>query len=170
MKESKEGKLRKENFLDAISNEDAAQILKILYAQDVKMARRIKHVIHEYSSDIDVGQIAKDIYSSLDRLDVAELSQRSGSTPHGYIEPGEMAYEIFAEVVEPFWARMKKYQKLAKLKEAKLYCVGILKGIYRYEKESRSQFKDWIGDGVSEHFYWICEEYAVCKFFLSSSF
>ena len=36
--------------------------------------------------------------------------------------------------------------------EAKLYCMGILKGIYRYEHESKSQFKDWATDIPGEYF------------------
>jgi hypothetical protein len=159
MRKSNKEKLIKQNLSDAISDQDAAQILKILYAQDAKMAARIEQVANDYLGEVDAEQIAKDVYSTLDRLDVTELSQRAGSGPYGYTEPSQMAYDMFAEVVDPFLVEMKKYQKLSKPREAKLYCLGILKGIDRYEKEARPDFKDWVGDGIMEHFYWILDEW-----------
>ena len=46
----------------------------------------------------------------------------------------------------------KRYQKLSMDEEAKLYCMGILKGIDRFEKESKSGFKDWAVDAPGEYF------------------
>ena len=41
-----------------------------------------------------------------------------------------------------------------------------MKGVSRYEKESRSQVKDWAGDGVTEYFFWIYQEWKKgCKDF-----
>ena len=143
-------KNEKQNLLDAINPHDAVQILRILYAEDEKIAARIERVAHEYLSEVDVDAIAEDVYSELDNLQVEELWDRSGRSHEGHSEPGEMAYEMLGEIVELFLADMEKYQKLAKFKEANLYCMGILKGIDRYEKESKSKFKDWAGDGVGE--------------------
>ena len=39
--------------------------------------------------------------------------------------------------------------------EAKLYCMGILKGIYQYEEDSGSEFKDWATDVLGESFGYI---------------
>ena len=140
----------KQNLLDTINHHDAAQILKILYAEDEKIAGRIERIAHKYLSEVDVDGIAEDVYTQLDDIEVEELWDRSGPDREGYSEPGEMAYEMLGEIVELFLADRKKYQRLAKYKEAKLYCIGILKGISRYEKESKSEFKGWAGDGVGE--------------------
>ncbi|MDL1985680.1 MAG: hypothetical protein LWX54_16125 [Deltaproteobacteria bacterium] len=43
--------------------------------------------------------------------------------------------------------------------EAKLYCMGILKGIYQYEEDSGSEFKDWATDVPGESFGYILEEW-----------
>ena len=43
--------------------------------------------------------------------------------------------------------------------EAKLYCMGILKGIYQYEKDSGSEFKDWATDVPGETFGYILDEW-----------
>ena len=44
-------------------------------------------------------------------------------------------------------------------KEAKLYCMGVLKGIYRYEMESKSEFKDWAEDVPGECFGYLLGEW-----------
>jgi hypothetical protein len=38
------------------------------------------------------------------------------------------------------------------LPQAKIQCMGILMGIYRFEKESDSQFKAWAVDAPGEYF------------------
>ena len=48
---------------------------------------------HEILS-ADKETIASAVYLELNRLDVEELWDRSGSTRHGYVEPNEMASEM----------------------------------------------------------------------------
>jgi len=152
-------KNQKQFLFDTLDAQDASQILKILYAEDSKIAARIEKIANEYLSGVDVEEIAENVYADLDDLQVEDLWDRSGPHHDGYSEPGEMAYEMVEEVLEPYLADMKKYQKLDKPKEAKLYCMGILKGIGRYEKESKSQFKEWAGDGVGDSFSYVFIEW-----------
>jgi hypothetical protein len=42
--------------------------------------------------------------------------------------------------------------------ETKLYCMGILKGIYQYKEDSGSEFKDWATDVPGESFGYILED------------
>jgi len=159
MNKAKAGKGIKQNLLDTINPDDALHILRTIYAEDKKIADKIERVANQYLSDVDIDQIAKEVYSELDGLEVEELWDRSGPSHKGYAEPGEMAYEMLEEVLEPFIAQIKKYQDLAKPKEAKLYCMGIIKGISQYEKESKSEFKGWAGDGVGECSQWVLLEW-----------
>ena len=43
--------------------------------------------------------------------------------------------------------------------EAKHYCMGILKGIYKYDEDSGSEFKDWATDVPGESFGYILSEW-----------
>ncbi len=43
--------------------------------------------------------------------------------------------------------------------EAKLYCMGIAKGIYKYEEKSTSEFKDWATDVPGESYSDIVNEW-----------
>ena len=47
---------------------------------------------------------------------------------------------------------------------AKNYCMGILKGLHRFDKESTSQFKDWVEDAPDEFFERILNDWKkACK-------
>jgi hypothetical protein len=43
--------------------------------------------------------------------------------------------------------------------EAKLYCMGILKGLYMFEKEAITEFQDWAVDAPHETFKQILEDW-----------
>jgi hypothetical protein len=43
--------------------------------------------------------------------------------------------------------------------EEKLQCMGILKGIYKFEKEATTEFQDWSGDDPHVYFIQVFEEW-----------
>lgn len=42
---------------------------------------------------------------------------------------------------------------------AKKYCIGIIKGIQKYEQESKSEFKNWANDAPVEYVDTILHEW-----------
>ena len=54
---------------------------------------------------------------------------------------------------------MIKFRPPGKQKEAKLYCMGVLKGIYKYDQESESEFKDRAADVAGECFSYLADEW-----------
>ncbi|MBI4647789.1 MAG: hypothetical protein HY738_14670 [Bacteroidia bacterium] len=85
-------------------------------------------------------------------LDVDDLYNSSGGSRYGYVDPADRSWEMFEEVLEPFEEQLKKYYKLSMFNAAKMYCMGILKGLYIYEKEAVSEFADWVTDASGENF------------------
>jgi hypothetical protein len=75
------------------------------------------------------------------------------------VEPGEAAWEVFDEALRPFRDDARKYRRLSMLREAELACQGILKGIYDFEKESSSQFKEWAVDAPAEYFRIVLDDW-----------
>lgn len=63
------------------------------------------------------------------------------------------------EALEPFVAELKRCKKLSFNREANNMCMGIIKGIYTYEKESASDFKDWAVDAPAESVISVLEEW-----------
>ena len=37
--------------------------------------------------------------------------------------------------------------------------MGVLKGVYRFEKESKTQYREWASDAPNEYFYWTLEKW-----------
>lgn len=147
------------DIFDEISAGDALAILRLLAKEDPKIANRIEQIAIEYLSGVDIDDIASEVYFDLDSIEVEEVWDRSGRTRNGYVEPTEMACQMFEEALEPFVEEMKKYQRLSMFVGAKNYCIGILKGICKFENESTSEYKDWAVDAPKEYFEWLVDEW-----------
>lgn len=133
-------------IVDQLSPGDALAILKALAREDDQLAARIAEKATLYLSNVDPEEVAVILCDELDKLEVGEVWDRAGPKRHGYVNPGEAADEMVEEVVEPFLQELRKYQKLGMRAQANQMCMGLLLGLYRFERESKSEFKDWAGD------------------------
>lgn len=136
-------------IIDQLSPDDALSILKTLADADEQIARRIAEIAVDYLSKVDLEKEAGVLYDELNLLEVEEVWDRAGSTRHGYVEPHEAAYEMVEEVIEPYLEQLKKYHKLGMNTEANRMCMGLLLGLYEFERESTSEFKNWAPDASS---------------------
>ena len=150
---------KKKKVLDKISGHDALLILKALANEDRSIAKRIEQIALEYLRDIDVENVASQVYYALEGIEVEDLWEQSGSMRYGYVEPSDRAWEMFEEALEPFINELNRYFDLSLDNEAKKYCMGILKGINQFDKESTSQFKDWAEDAPDELFERILDDW-----------
>jgi len=66
---------------------------------------------------------------------------------------------MMEEELEPYNNQVTKYLELGMIKEARIYCMGVLKGIYKYAQESKSEFKDWAVDVPGECFGYLLDEW-----------
>jgi len=146
--------------LDDVSTEHAYEILKRLADEDAKISKRIQELALEYLTGVDPDDIAEDVFYDLDILDVEDVWKNSGSTRDGYVDPYELAFEMFEEALEPYIDDLKKCQNLSMDEEAKLHCMGILKGIDMFEREATTEFKDWAVDDPHENFIQVFEEWS----------
>jgi hypothetical protein len=141
-----------EDILNTITADDALVILKNLAMEDTEIAKRIERLTTAYLADVDVEETSDLVFSELDAIDIEDVWARSGKTRDGYNDPNDMVCEIFEEYLEPFLEELRKYQGLRMQNEAMLYCMGLLRGIYRFHKESTSQYREWAGDASAEYF------------------
>lgn len=140
------------DFINKLDGNDALAVLHKLAGEDKNIAKKIKHIIEDFLDEVDSESVAYDVQSDLEMIDVEDVWDRSGSTRDGYIEPTEMAWEMFEEALEPHENQLKKYREFSKHDQAARYCMGILKGIYLFEKESTTEYKDWTVDAPGEYF------------------
>ena len=140
------------NLLNIISPDEALEILKILAKNDKQIKRKILDIAENMIKDVDYESISDDVFWALDAIDVHDLWNSSGPTADGYISTDEMAYEMISNVLSPFQKEVFRFMDIGLTQEAKLYCMGVLKGIYMYNYDSNSEFKDWAADIPGECF------------------
>lgn len=97
-------------------------------------------------SEIDLDEIANDVFFVLDSVDVQDCWDRAGSSRDGYTSPDEAAVELIEEQLQPFFDQAGRYHELGMTEEEATYCRGVILGIYRYEDESKSEFRAWAVD------------------------
>lgn len=156
---AKRGSTRKPNVLESITGTDALAILKVLAERHVNLAQEINAVAKELLSHVKIDEVAANVQSELDFLHVEDIWDRSGATRDGYVDPGEAAWEMFEEALKPFQDEVDKYKQLSMLEEAELTCEGLLKGIYNFEKESSTEYKQWAVDAPGEYFGWVLDDW-----------
>ena len=149
----------KSSVLEELSPSQGLEILKRLANEDTNISKRVKMLALEYLSEIEPDEIADEVFFDLNGIEIEDVWKNSGRTRHGYIDPYELASDMFKEAVEPYLEEMRKYHKLSLHREAELQCIGILKGIYRFEIEATTEFQDWVTDVPQDNFEQVLEEW-----------
>ena len=152
-------KRRQSNIVETITAADALAILRRLVERDAQMAKQIEDVAIEIFSDVDIDSVASEVLWELESLNVEDVWDRSGSTRDRYVDPGDAAWRMFEDALLPFQEQVEKYRQLSMNQEAKLVCMGILKGIYDFHKESDPEYKDWAVDAPAEYFHAVLHDW-----------
>jgi hypothetical protein len=150
----------KDKIFNKICPDEALAILRRLSKNDTALKEKIIKAAEDLIRDANVDEICEAVFYALDGIDVHELWDRAGLNRDGYTSPEDMSFEMFEETLEPFLRNMQRLLCLKMHEEAKFHCMAILKGIYKYEEESKSEFKDWATDVPGECFGSILSEWA----------
>ena len=145
--------------LNDISTEHANEILKRLANEDANISKRIEELALEYLTKVDPDDIAENVFYDLNCLDVEDVWKNSGRTRDGYVDPYELTFEMVEAALEPYVDELRMCQNISMDEEAKLHCMGILKGIDKFEREATTEFKDWAGDDPYENFIQVFNEW-----------
>ncbi len=134
------------DILTNISPEQAAGILKQLWDKGDVFRKAILAEAENMLTTVEVNEVAQDVLFNLDFIDVHELWDRSGPGRDGYTSTEEMAMEMVEDELSPFNDQIDRYHNLKMYELEKIYCMGVLKGLYLFEKEGDSEFRDWATD------------------------
>lgn len=150
----------KNKVINNISPDEALIILKKLANQNKDIKDKIIRLAESLMTDIDSEGIADEVYDALDTINVHDLWDTAGPDSYGdYYGPDEVAYDMIKDTLEPFNKELFRLCDLKKSKEAADYCMGILSGLYQYQQDSTSEFKDWATDMPGELFRSIQSEF-----------
>jgi hypothetical protein len=139
---------------DVISKLTAEQALKIVERLDRRGGKLREAVLTEAMNvltEIDLDETADEVFSLLESIDVQDCWDRSGRSRNGYTSPDEAAAELIEEELQPFFDQAERYHEMGLPEQEAAYCMGVILGIYRYERESESEFKQWSEDIPAEY-------------------
>jgi len=86
------------------------------------------------------------VASELESHDLDELNSRAGKTRLGYVGPGEAAYEILHEAIDPIIDQMQRHLELGLGKEALETCKGLVLGLYDVRDKKNDGCLGWAPD------------------------
>jgi hypothetical protein len=141
----------KQDVFDMIEPEEALPILRTLINEDKVIAKRVKDLFIQELRDVDVEAIAEDVTTDLEMLDVVDLLGMTGEgMSGGHTDAWEAAEIMVNGVLEPHIQRMKRLRTLEMFHEEMLFCKGLIAGLYSFQNESDSEFKDHAEDICSD--------------------
>ena len=147
------------SFLGSLNDSEKIQVLNNLLEDNPDLLEKAYNIAVAITDNVDENGIMDDVYYALNALDVDELFSRSGRTRYGYAEPHEVSWEMFEEAITPFIDEMKKLQNRNQPAAAKTHCIGIVKGLWRFDEDSVSDFKDWVEDAPGEYVTTVVDEW-----------
>ena len=135
-----------QDVIEKLSAEQALEVLKRLSGTGGTIQEAVLAEARNVLSEIDLDETADEVFFVLDSIDVQDCWDRAGSSRDGYTSPDEAAVEIMQESLEPFFDQTRRYHELGMPAEEMTHCMGLILGLYRYEHESKSEFREWSVD------------------------
>lgn len=95
----------------------------------------------------DEDDISDGLFDEIDTIDMEYGLRHAGRNRHGgYVEASQAAYDTVAEILEPYVEKAMRYYGLGMPDAMDTYTRGVILGLYQYEQDGTSDFKDWIED------------------------
>ena len=105
-----------------------------------------KNIFSSYEKSVItqvLDMIAESVFDDLDSLyfesdweDDEEIQQKD-------VDPEELASEMYDDVIESYLDVLREYQNNSRDDSATIQCMGILKGIHKFEDERMNDLFDW---------------------------
>jgi hypothetical protein len=129
-----------------LTPEQALEVVVRLGNQGGRIREDVLAVVWEVLGEIDLDRTSDDVFFALDSIDVQDCWDRAGSSRDGYTSPHEAALELISEALQTFLDQVGRYHEMGMSKQEATYCMGVILGLYHYEHESKSEFRQWAVD------------------------
>jgi len=130
-----------DDVIKTLTAEQALKVVKRLSEKGGKIGAALLAEARSLLTAVDVDETADEVFFALDSIAVEDCWGRSGKSRYGYTEPSEAAVELVEEKLQPFYDQAARYQELGMAEQETTYSMGVILGIYRYEQESKSEFR-----------------------------
>lgn len=135
-----------DQIVAALNETQKAELIRRLHERGGDVRQALVEEARNVLKDVDLHEVAEEVFTDLDMIQVETLWDNSGPTRDGYISPEDEALDLIEHELEPHVQQVWDYLQLDMETEARTYLKGILLGLYRYDHESDSEFKDWAAD------------------------
>lgn len=139
-----------DNMISKLTGEQALKIVKRLGRKKGKLREAVLTEAMNVLTEIDLDETADEVVAVLESVDVEDCWDRSGPSRDGYTSPDEAAAEMIEQELQPFFDQVKRYHEMGLPEQEAAYCMGVIFGLYRYERESESEFRQWCVDIPAE--------------------
>ena len=90
-----------------------------------------------------LDEIAESVFNDLDNLDVESELEDEEEIQQKDVDQDELASKIYDDVLESYLDVLREYQNNSRDDSATIQCMGILKGIYKFENERMNDLFEW---------------------------
>jgi hypothetical protein len=111
-----------EGLIGKLTPEQALEVIMRLTDKEGTIRDAVLAEAGNVLSEIDLDQIADDVFLVLDSIDVRDCWDRAGNSRDGYTAPDEAAVELIEAQLQPFFDQAGRYPELGMTAEEATYC------------------------------------------------
>ena len=129
------------DVIGKLTAEQALEIIERLWRKGGDIRDAIVAEAMNLLTEFSLDEVAEEVFDALDLVDIQDVWDQSGRLRDGYTSLNEAAVEITEDELQPFLDQVERYHELGMSEQEATYCRAVILGIYRFEHESKSEFK-----------------------------
>ena len=105
-----------------------------------------KNIFSSYEKSVItqvLDMIAESVFDDLDSLDFESDWEDDEEIQQKDVDPEELASKMYDDVIESYLDVLREYQNNSRNDSATIQCMGILKGIHKFEDERMNDLFEW---------------------------
>lgn len=135
------------DYLSIIDFNQVKDILRELFELNPHLQSQFNQLAKHRVEIEDYGDIAEDLFSELEYIDIETVWREAGTQPDGeYMDTYDIIYEKIEEILEPYLDKFNLLIGQELFIEANIICKGLLKGLYDFENNKNLKIADWLQD------------------------
>lgn len=147
------------DVIGKLTSEQALEIVERLCRKGGDIRDAIVAEAMSLLTEFSLDDVAEEVFDALDLIDAQDCLDQAGASRDCGASPDEAAVDIIEEELQPFFDQVERYHELGMAEQEAAYCMAVILGIYRFEHESKSEFKQLAADAPAEFAYNLLEDW-----------
>jgi len=134
--------------LERLSTNESASLWSQMLKRHPELRAEAEVLALEMITKVNSEGVAEDVVFALEDIQQEDIWGRSGSDQYGgYVDPGEAAYELCEEALDPFLEELKRLLTMGLEAPALAQVQGMLLGLHALEGKLLADAEEYPGDG-----------------------